>query len=230
MRQECRERFPSWPSNSKESASWQSRHAPRHVRHARPVVHVGIVDPRWWRKRSRHSRRMRNPQFHVSDKRPMATLDCPMPANDLLWWGSTYVIETDNQLFDRLGYKTHISAKLCNPQWPSKCTVIHIHNLGMISALFYSWIFTRNSNGLVAFRNHLFSLPLTIVRRVMLSSDIISDRRPLKSTSQHVQIYISFHSKKLKNVFFFEDKEFLTGDKDLWILYNVRELSKQIVI
>ena len=32
----------------------------------------GFLWSRWWGKRSRHSRRMRNPQFHVSGKRPMA--------------------------------------------------------------------------------------------------------------------------------------------------------------
>ena len=35
-------------------------------------MHVGIANPRWRWKRSRHSRRMRNPQFYVSGKRPMA--------------------------------------------------------------------------------------------------------------------------------------------------------------
>ena len=34
-------------------------------------MHVGIANPRWWRKRSRHSRRIRNLQFYVSCKRPM---------------------------------------------------------------------------------------------------------------------------------------------------------------
>ena len=38
---------------------------------ARAVMHVGIANPRWWGKRSRHSRRMRNQQFYVSGKRPM---------------------------------------------------------------------------------------------------------------------------------------------------------------
>ena len=38
----------STPPTSKES---------RHVRHARAVMHVGIADPRWREKRSRHSRR-----------------------------------------------------------------------------------------------------------------------------------------------------------------------------
>ena len=35
-------------------------------------MHVGIANP-WWRgKRSRHSRCMRNPQLYISGKRPMA--------------------------------------------------------------------------------------------------------------------------------------------------------------
>ena len=33
-------------------------------------MHVGFANPRWRGKRSRHSRRMRNPQFYVSGKRP----------------------------------------------------------------------------------------------------------------------------------------------------------------
>ena len=41
------------------------------VRGARAVMHVGIAIPRWRRKRSRHSRRMHNPQFYVSGKRPI---------------------------------------------------------------------------------------------------------------------------------------------------------------
>ena len=34
-------------------------------------MHVGIANPRSRGKRSRHSRRMRNPQFYVSGKRPI---------------------------------------------------------------------------------------------------------------------------------------------------------------
>ena len=33
------------------------------MRDARAVMQVGIADPRWRGKRSRHSQRMRNPQF-----------------------------------------------------------------------------------------------------------------------------------------------------------------------
>ena len=41
------------------------------MRDARAVTHVGIGNPRWRAKRSRHSRHMRNPQFYVSGKRPI---------------------------------------------------------------------------------------------------------------------------------------------------------------
>ena len=60
------------PPTSKETASERSRHASRHVRHARAVMPVGIANPRWQGKPSRHSRRMSNPPFYVSDKRSMA--------------------------------------------------------------------------------------------------------------------------------------------------------------
>ena len=54
----------------------RSRHASRNVRGARAVMHDGVANwrwwgSRWWGKRSRHSRRMRNPWFYVSAKRPM---------------------------------------------------------------------------------------------------------------------------------------------------------------
>ena len=62
------------PPTSKETAGYRYRHASRHVRDARAVMHVGIANPRWRGKRSRHSRRMRNTQFYVSGKRPMAIL------------------------------------------------------------------------------------------------------------------------------------------------------------
>ena len=34
-------------------------------------MHVGVANQRWWGKRSRHSRCMRNPQFYVTGNRPM---------------------------------------------------------------------------------------------------------------------------------------------------------------
>ena len=44
------------------------------VRDARAVMHVGIANPQWRRKRCRLSQRMRNPQFCVSGKKPMGAL------------------------------------------------------------------------------------------------------------------------------------------------------------
>ena len=59
------------PPASMENASLWSRHTSRHVRYARAVMHAGI-SILWGRgKRSRHSRRMRNPKFYVSGKRPI---------------------------------------------------------------------------------------------------------------------------------------------------------------
>ena len=59
------------PPTLMETISLRSRHAARLVRDARAVMHVGIAYPRWWGKRSRHSRRKRNQQFYVSGKRRM---------------------------------------------------------------------------------------------------------------------------------------------------------------
>ena len=70
MCREWRERFPRHRLQRKKTIS-RSRHASRHVLHARVVVHVGIANPRWWGKRSHHSQHMHNPQFYVSGKRPM---------------------------------------------------------------------------------------------------------------------------------------------------------------
>ena len=64
------------PPTTRETASKRSRNALRHVRHARAVMHIRIANPRWRGKRSQPSRRMRNPQFYVSDKRPMVARPC----------------------------------------------------------------------------------------------------------------------------------------------------------
>ena len=54
------------PPTSNKIFSLQSRHASRHVLHARAVMHIGIANPRWRGKPSRHSRRMGNQQFDIS--------------------------------------------------------------------------------------------------------------------------------------------------------------------
>ena len=59
IRRECRECFPA--------TDFKGNY---YLRHARAVMHVGIANPRWRAKRSRHYRRMRKPQFYISGKRP----------------------------------------------------------------------------------------------------------------------------------------------------------------
>ena len=62
----------SLPPTSKETASWRSWDASRHVRDARAVMHPGIANRRLREIRSRHSPRIGNPQIYVSGKRPIA--------------------------------------------------------------------------------------------------------------------------------------------------------------
>ena len=71
MHRECRERFPRHRLQMKPLVNDPGMHHGTCVTPA--VMHIGIANPnpRWRVKRSRHSRRMRNPQFCVSDKRPM---------------------------------------------------------------------------------------------------------------------------------------------------------------
>ena len=60
MHREYRERFPFSRHRLKRESLVND-----------PSMRVAIAN-RWWQgKRSRHSRRMRHPQFYVSDKRPM---------------------------------------------------------------------------------------------------------------------------------------------------------------
>ena len=63
LRRECRERFPRHRLQRKPVVSNPGMH--------HGIMHDGIGNLRWRRKRSRHSRCMRNLQFYVSIKRPM---------------------------------------------------------------------------------------------------------------------------------------------------------------
>ena len=65
MSRECRERFSRHRYQRKPLVNDPEMHQ------ARAVMHVGIGNPRWQGKRSRHSRRMHNPHFYVFGKRPM---------------------------------------------------------------------------------------------------------------------------------------------------------------
>ena len=62
-------------------------------RDARAVMHAGIGNPRWRGKRSRHSQRMRNPQFDVSGKRPMADVSTAIQVRITQHWEDLFVME-----------------------------------------------------------------------------------------------------------------------------------------
>ena len=53
---------------------WVSDPGMHHGTCVSAVTRVGIANPRWWGKRSRHSRRMCKAQFYVSGKKPVYTL------------------------------------------------------------------------------------------------------------------------------------------------------------
>ena len=69
------------------------------LRHTRAVMHVGIANPRWRGKRSRHSRRMHNPQFYVSGNRPEA--------------------DSGASLFIEISQTNTVWSSLLNDFWPS---------------------------------------------------------------------------------------------------------------
>ena len=76
----------------------QSRVSDPDMHHGTCVTHVpwcmpgsltcGFLWSRWRGKRSRHSRRMRNPQFYVSGKRPIASVFQPGETSitELVWF------------------------------------------------------------------------------------------------------------------------------------------------
>ena len=69
MRREYRKRFPRHQLQRKRLVSDPGMHHNTCVTHI-PWCRPG-TDPRWRGKLSRHSRRMRNPQFYLSGKRPV---------------------------------------------------------------------------------------------------------------------------------------------------------------
>ena len=65
---DCGKRVIRKISNAGSRASYGPYHGLELPNHG---INVGIVSPQWRGKRSRQSRRMRNPQFYVSGKRPI---------------------------------------------------------------------------------------------------------------------------------------------------------------
>ena len=112
MRRECREHFRRYRLQRKLLVSDPDMHHGTCVRHARAVMHVGITNPRWLGKRSRHSRRMRNPQFYASGKRPMTVM-------------VTYFIVKNQilKMHEIIDKVLHISSDFCHERlWNGKLT------------------------------------------------------------------------------------------------------------
>ena len=86
-------------------------------RPARAVMHVGIANPRWRGKRSRHSRRMRNPQFYVPGKRPIENWPAKinlLPSLLLCSVCTEYCIMRYNfMVIHSHGSPVHITGRLC---------------------------------------------------------------------------------------------------------------------
>ena len=83
-------------------------------------MHIGIANPRWWGKRSRHSRRMHNPQFYASGKRPM-----------LIHWNSllsvAWLPRCSLALTQICEFATHSDCHLGHFQW----TVLQMNSTGL---------------------------------------------------------------------------------------------------
>ena len=80
MRRECRERFPHHRLQRKPLVSDPRMHHGTCVTHVRWCM-SGSLTLGGGAKRSRHPRRMRNPQFYVFGKRPMVVVSMPCS-----WW------------------------------------------------------------------------------------------------------------------------------------------------
>ena len=81
MCRECRERFPRHRLQRKPLVSDAGMHHGTCVTHAHTMMHVGIANLVWRGWCSRHSRRMHNPFFFVSGKRPIPLLVCLVSAS-----------------------------------------------------------------------------------------------------------------------------------------------------
>ena len=64
------------PLNSKETASWRSQYASRHVHDVRAVMHFVIANPCWRGKCSRHSRCMPSRNFTYQAGGPCTHSHC----------------------------------------------------------------------------------------------------------------------------------------------------------
>ena len=98
MRRECRERFPRHQLQRKPLVSNPGMHHGTCVTHV-PWCMSGSLTCGGRGKRSRHSRRMRNPQFYVSGKRPIKTIRFAQNIKPLFHNPSVYIIVDESLSF-----------------------------------------------------------------------------------------------------------------------------------
>ena len=117
-------RFPGHPLQRKPLVCDPGMH------HGTCVTHVGIASPRVCGKRSRHPRRMRNPQFYVSGKRPMLTVmnRAASYARNMIMrnqhnWKRCKLIYSSNlqTCWSRYCFNTICFSALENIRWPCHC-------------------------------------------------------------------------------------------------------------
>ena len=92
MRRECRKRFPRHQLQRKLPVSNPDMHHGTCVTHV-PWCMSGSLTCGGRGKRSRHSRRMRNPQFYISGKRPITPITLVYADKELvLKWQNNYLV------------------------------------------------------------------------------------------------------------------------------------------
>ena len=136
---------------SKETASYWSRHASWHVRHARAVMHFGIANTRWREKRSRQSRQMRNLQLYVSDKRPMW---CVIARLQCVYLSS--ICSRNSRFFFRLTHKGVMGSRLNTP-----CHLRFIHRTNSLRELYRLLIGRSNRDHPLLYNNASSSANIT---------------------------------------------------------------------
>ena len=131
----------------------------------------GFLWSRWRGKRSRHSRRMRNPQFHVSGKRPMRPIEKPFPTlvmtgivDELklrrrnlfvvvfIWNNPVYIFVIHNKTVDILQttfsnvISMAILVQLIKFRWNVFLTLVHAGNGRVSSDDYVTWLWLWRQN------------------------------------------------------------------------------------
>ena len=140
----------------------------------------GFLWSRWRRKRSRHSRRMRNRQFYVSGKRPME-INCIFVLMVLqicqIWFTRSYVLV--NGMFCSM--ETRISFLHFSPV--CICNILD----ALIIVVYHNHLFTMFQHPIIRFASQLQVLR-GVVKLVMHFYDVVG-----------IQTEISYHQKRSRN-------------------------------